>query len=82
MKRTQIQIPERLYREIQRGAVLEEWTIAEVIRRRAEEIVRNYPPIKSSEHQNLLSPINGSLKISGAQKIRDLVRSDQERESA
>ena len=47
MRRTQIQLPESLYREIKRVAELQEWSIAEVLRRGAEYVVRCYPKTKT-----------------------------------
>jgi hypothetical protein len=46
MIRTQIQLPEILYKEVQRVAATQEWSIAEVIRRGAESVVRAYPALK------------------------------------
>ena len=46
MIRTQIQLPEPLYREIKRVAFEQDWSIAEVIRRGAEAVARTYPPLK------------------------------------
>ncbi len=79
MKRTQIQLPEPLYREIQRVAALEEWSVAEVIRRGAEEIVRAYPAIKIPDWE-LPPAIASTLKISDPERLRDLLRDDQELE--
>lgn len=44
MKRTQIQLPEALYREVRRLAEEQEWSVAEVLRRGAEYMVACYPP--------------------------------------
>ena len=46
MIRTQIQLPEPLYREVQRVALEQDWSIAEVIRRGAEAVARTYPQLK------------------------------------
>ncbi len=40
MIRTQIQLPEILYKEVQRVAAAQEWSIGEVIRGGAESVVR------------------------------------------
>ncbi len=42
MKRTQVQLPEPLYRQIKRLAEDQEWSITEVLRRGAEYMVRCY----------------------------------------
>ena len=46
MKRTQIQLPEPLYKEVQRVAKMHAWSITEGLRRGAEHIVRVYPADK------------------------------------
>jgi len=78
MKRTQIQLPEPLYREIQRVAELEEWSVAEVIRRGAEQIVRAYPAIKQKEEWDFPPPVPSQLRVTRAEDLRDLIRADQE----
>ena len=47
MIRTQIQLPDTLYQEIRRVAKSQEWSIAEVVRRGAEMLVRSYPNFKA-----------------------------------
>ena len=44
MVKTQVQIPEGLYREAKRIARESEMSFAEVVRRGLEEMVRSYPP--------------------------------------
>lgn len=44
MTRTQIQLPDELYREAKRIAAEQEITLAEVIRRGLEQSIRMYPP--------------------------------------
>lgn len=48
MIRTQVQLPEPLYREVKRVAALQDWSIAEVLRRGAEHVVRCYPADKEA----------------------------------
>jgi len=48
MRRTQIQLPEPLFRHVRRVARLLDWSVAEVLRRGAEHIVSCYPPGKSA----------------------------------
>ena len=43
MTKTQIQLPDPLYREVKRVARERDWSLAEVLRRGAEYIVRCYP---------------------------------------
>jgi hypothetical protein len=77
MKRTQIQLPDPLYQEIQRVAELEEWSIAEVIRRGAEQIVRTYPPSKTKAW-SLPPAIPSTLLITDHEKLRDTIRDDHQ----
>jgi len=42
MRRTQIQLPEPLWKEVNQVAELEDWSMAEVIRRGTECFVRRY----------------------------------------
>jgi hypothetical protein len=48
MVKTQIQLPDHLYREAKRLAAENEMSFAEVVRRGLEEIVRHHPPGRSS----------------------------------
>lgn len=41
--KTQIQVPEKLYREIQAFAKAQEWSLAETFRRSAEWMLQVYP---------------------------------------
>lgn len=43
MTKTQIQLPDPLYRELKRIAGEQDWSLAEVLRRGAEYVVRCYP---------------------------------------
>jgi hypothetical protein len=43
MTKTQIQLPDPLYREVKRVAREQDWSLAEVLRRGAEYVVRCYP---------------------------------------
>ena len=45
MVKTQIQLPDRLYREAKRVAAERELSLAEVLRRGVEYIARVYPPL-------------------------------------
>jgi len=80
MVRTQIQLPEPLYRDVQRVAREHDWSIAEVIRRGAEVITRAYPHFKSNAGQGwqLPPPIPGKLLISDPSALRDALRTDFE----
>ena len=83
MTRTQIQLPDPLYREIKRIAMQQDWSIAEVIRRGAENVVRHYPPEKlpldAGKGYCFPAPIRARLKVPDPEQLKDLLRSDQER---
>lgn len=49
MVKTQVQLPEELYREAKRVAREREISLAEVMRRGLEYIVRVYPPIQPQQ---------------------------------
>lgn len=81
MVRTQIQLPDPLYREVQRVAREQDWSIAEVIRRGAEATVRNYPPIKgpAALPWSLPPPLRSKLLLRDPVALREALRDDQER---
>ena len=49
MVKTQVQIPENLYKEAKRIAREREMSLAEVVRRGLEYMTQVYPPLSSSE---------------------------------
>lgn len=80
MIRTQIQLPDPLYRDVQRIAREQDWSIAEVMRRGAEAVTRAYPATKSStQHWRLPPPIQAVLLVSEPAALRDLAQADAER---
>ena len=77
MIRTQIQLPDPLYREVQRIAREQDWSIAEVMRRGAEAVTRAYPATKSStQYWRLPPPIQAVLLVSEPAALRDLAQAD------
>jgi hypothetical protein len=80
MIRTQIQLPEILYKEIQRVAAVQEWSIAEVIRRGAESVVRAYPAHKQKPEASFQfpAPISAQILVHEAGELRDLIREDSD----
>jgi hypothetical protein len=80
MIRTQIQLPDPLYREVRRIAQAQDWSIAEVIRRGAEAVVRSYPPDKKDTRKpwQLPEPLKAQLLVADAARLRDFARSDAE----
>ena len=47
MKKTQVQLPDELYIALKRLASAKEWSLAEAVRRGAEQILIMYPQYKS-----------------------------------
>ncbi len=81
MVRTQIQLPDPLYRKVRRVAETQDWSVAEVIRRGAEAVVRAYPEIKADQRGvwKLPPPIRSKMLIQEPADLRDKVRSDLEK---
>lgn len=77
MIRTQIQLPDPLYREVQRVAKSQDWSLAEVIRRGAEAVVRAYPPTKSWHDWQMRPPLQVKMIVTDPVALRDLVHADQ-----
>jgi len=78
MIRTQIQLPDQLYREVQRVAHEQEWSIAEVIRRGAEFVIRAYPSFKDNATPGwkLPPPIQSKMLVHDPEILRDLIRDE------
>ena len=78
MVRTQIQLPEPLYREVQRIAEAQDWSLAEVIRRGTEAIVRAYPAMKTEAVRpwQLPPPIRAEVLIEDAATMHKIALSD------
>ncbi|MFM7180433.1 MAG: antitoxin [Verrucomicrobiales bacterium] len=56
MVKTQVQIPDTLYREAKRLAAENEMSFAEVVRRGLEEIIRHHPPGRTRAEDWTLPP--------------------------
>ena len=78
MKRTQIQVPEPLYRQVARLADEREWSVSEVFRRAAEQYVAERPPVGPGEWRLPEARHMGSERIP-AEQWRDLLTDEQER---
>lgn len=63
MKRTQVQIPDPLYREVKRVADLQDWSVSEVFRRAAELLVAQFPPHKQQGAWTLPVPRKMGLRL-------------------
>lgn len=80
MMRTQIQLPDPLYREVQRVAREREWSIAEVLRRGAEAVTRAYPAgdREAAKSWKLPPPLGSRLLIMDPGALGEVLRGDQE----
>jgi hypothetical protein len=80
MVRTQIQLPDPLYREVQRVAREREWSIAEVLRRGAEAVTRAYPAgdREAAKSWKLPPPLTARLLILEPEALSDIIRGDDE----
>jgi Arc/MetJ-type ribon-helix-helix transcriptional regulator len=77
MRRTQIQIPESLYKEVKRLANLREWSISEVFRRAVEHLIEQYPPLKQKQDWALPEPRDLGKPIVTPEEWRDLLEKDE-----
>jgi hypothetical protein len=77
MKRTQIQIPEPLYREVKRLAALRDWSVSEVFRRAVEQLVAQYPKIKKAGEWRLPEPRSLGEPRIPTERWRDLLGEDE-----
>jgi hypothetical protein len=48
MVKTQIQLPDRLYRDLKRLAAAREWSLAETLRRAAEQLLARHPQVRDA----------------------------------
>lgn len=51
MTRTQIQLPDDLYRDVKALAAEKEWSLAEALRRGAELLLQSYPKERDSREE-------------------------------
>lgn len=63
MVKTQIQIPDELYRRVKRLAEAQEWTLAETLRRGAELLLASRPLPRTSGGWTLQPPANTQLRV-------------------
>jgi len=77
MKRTQVQIPDPLYREVKRVATLQDWSVSEVFRRAAEQMVAQYPPNKHQGAWALPEPREMGAPLIPPDGWRELLAEDE-----
>ena len=63
MVKTQIQIPDELYRRVKQLAAAQEWSLAETLRRGAELLLASRPPVARVGTWSLGPPANTRLRI-------------------
>ncbi len=78
MTKTQIQVPEDLFRELRAFAKEREWSLAETFRRGAELLLQVYPehPAGSSEEWTPPTSSRAGWKGLSAEQLRDAAFAD------
>jgi hypothetical protein len=81
MIRTQVQLPDELYRRAKQFGSDREMSLAELTRRGLELLLDRYPtPANKGFKAWTLPQINGGLKVS-PEKLRDILDEDREQHS-
>lgn len=79
MIKTQIQLPDALYREAKRVAAERELSLAEVLRRGVEYMARAYPPLGAQRSWALPKAVHANLRPGvSLEGLRDLAAGDAE----
>ena len=80
MIRTQIQLPDSLYREMQQLARAKEWSLAEAMRRGAEALLKVYPAFKEKKTAawKLPEPLENKLLIHDPERMKEMMFEDYE----
>jgi len=80
MTKTQIQVPEELFREIRAFSKKREWSLAETFRRGAELLLQVYPDAdgKGAPHATWTPPTSSRVGWKGlsAERLRDAAFAD------
>lgn len=78
MIKTQIQVPEDLFREVRAFAKRREWSLAETFRRGAELLLQVYPDSVAARGAPWTPPTSSRVGWKGlsAEQLRDAVFSD------
>jgi len=77
MRRTQVQIPDPLYREVKRVARQLDWSISEVFRRAAEQLVAQYPDATNAGDWRLPEPRTMGAPMVPSEAWRDVIADDE-----
>ncbi|WP_395748132.1 antitoxin [Prosthecobacter sp.] len=78
MTKTQIQVPEELFRELRSFAKQREWSLAETFRRGAELLLQVYPEAPELQSTAWTPPTSGKVGWKGlsAAQLRDAAFDD------
>ena len=79
MVKTQIQLPDALYRDLKRLAAAREWSLAETLRRAAEQLLARHPLVAESA-ASWQPPMSGAVgwRGLGHEAVRAAALDDQE----
>ena len=78
MTKTQIQVPEELFRDLRAFAKQREWSLAETFRRGAELLLQVYPQSPGPEGEAWTPPTSGQVgwKALSAAQLREAALAD------
>lgn len=81
MTKTQIQVPEKLFKQVRAFAKKREWTLAETFRRGAELLLQVYPETTTTARHAAWTPPTSKRvgwKSLSAQQLRDAAFADSD----
>jgi hypothetical protein len=80
MTKTQIQVPEELFRELRRFAKQREWSLAETFRRGAELLLQVYPEQPPADQRQWAPPTSSKVGWKGlsAPQLREAAFADSD----
>ena len=80
MTKTQIQVPEELFRELRQFAKQREWSLAETFRRGAELLLQVYPEPPPADKNEWTPPTSSNVGWNGlnATQLRDAAFADSD----
>ncbi len=80
MIKTQIQLPDDLYHDLKRLAGEKEWSLAETMRRSAEDFLARYPRAPETPRSDWSPPSSGRVGWKGltASQLREQAMADME----
>ncbi|MXY22999.1 MAG: hypothetical protein F4Y45_00535 [Acidobacteria bacterium] len=80
MIKTQVQLPDALYRDLKRLAATREWSLAETIRRASEQFLARYPLAAGPAYPPWRPPVSDAVGWRGLshEAVRDAAHDDVE----